>query len=232
MKSPSPTLAKLWPALCSTKLAHHRRLASGACHERGVGTLALRAIGLEADRPPGWPRTQPLHRVLGVVRCATIDDEASIGAISREPRSSARAPVRVRELRQQLDAVHAGQRGNVAHRRRGLCHSGHEHASARTKQLALSFTRGGARREYKARACSPLVGYGEVNQQRLEQPLPKPRTDHSTQTRSLRSRSRVDWAVEAARRVRGELVVTALQVDGLRGGAGAPTDAGGERPTC
>ena len=27
-------------------------------------------------------------------------------------------------------------------------------------------------------------------------PLPKPRTDHSTQTRSVRSRSRVDWAVE------------------------------------
>jgi len=72
----------------------------------------------------------------------------------------------------------------------------------------------------------------KVNQQRLEQPLPKPRTDHSTQTRSLRSRSRIDWAVEAARRVRGELVVAGLQVDGLRGGAGAPTDAGGERPTC
>jgi len=65
-----------------------------------------------------------------------------------------------------------------------------------------------------------------------QQPLPKPRTDHSTQTRSLRSRSRIDWAVEAARRVRGELVVAGLQVDGLRGGAGAPTDAGGERPTC
>ena len=72
----------------------------------------------------------------------------------------------------------------------------------------------------------------EVTEQRLEQPLPKPRTDHSTQTRSLRSRSRIDWAVEAARRVRGELVVAGLQVDGLRGGAGAPTDAGGERPTC
>ena len=57
-----------------------------------------------------------------------------------------------------------------------------------------------------------------------------PRTDHSTQTRSLRSR--VDWAVEAARRVRGGLVVAALKVDGLRGGAGAPTDAGSERPTC
>ena len=31
----------------------------------------------------------------------------------------------------------------------------------------------------------------------------KPRTNHSTQTRSLRSRSRIDWAVEAARRVGG-----------------------------
>eukprot|EP00964_Phaeocystis_antarctica_P161609 scaffold133463_cov78-Phaeocystis_antarctica.AAC.3 len=30
---------------------------------------------------------------------------------------------------------------------------------------------------------------------------PKPRTNHSTQTRSLRSRSRINWAVEAARRV-------------------------------
>ena len=32
------------------------------------------------------------------------------------------------------------------------------------------------------------------------------------QTRSLRSRSRVDWAVEAARRVRGGLVIAALKV--------------------
>ena len=50
--------------------------------------------------------------------------------------------------------------------------------------------------------------------------------NHSTQTRSLRSRSRIDWAVEAARRVRGGLVVAA------HGGAGAPTGAGSERPTC
>ena len=55
-----------------------------------------------------------------------------------------------------------------------------------------------------------------VNQQRLEQLLPKPRTDHSTQTRSLRSRSRIDWAVEAARWVRSGLVA-ALKVDGFRG---------------
>jgi len=85
------------------------------------------------------------------------------------------------------------------------------------------------RRVFTAATATSTI---EVNQQRLEQPLPKPRTDHSTQTRSLRSRSRIDWAVEAARRVRGELVVAGLQVDGLRGGAGAPTDAGGERPTC
>ena len=32
----------------------------------------------------------------------------------------------------------------------------------------------------------------------------------------MRSRSRVDWAVGAARRVRGGLVVAALKVDGLR----------------
>ena len=79
--------------------------------------------------------------------------------------------------------------------------------------------------------CLRLVKFMN-NPQQLELPLPKPRTNHSTQTRSLRSRSRIDWAVEAARRVRGELVVAGLQVDGLRGGAGAPTDAGGERPTC
>jgi len=63
-------------------------------------------------------------------------------------------------------------------------------------------------------------------QRRVEQPLPKPRTDHSTQARSLRSRNRVDWAVEAARRVRDGLVIVALKVGRLRGGAGAPTDAG------
>ena len=31
---------------------------------------------------------------------------------------------------------------------------------------------------------------------------------------------------------RGGLVIAALKVDGLRGGAGAPTDAGSKRPTC
>jgi len=41
-------------------------------------------------------------------------------------------------------------------------------------------------------------------------------------TRSLLSRSRVDWAIEAARRVRAE-PVGALGEAGLRGSAGAPT---------
>ena len=49
-------------------------------------------------------------------------------------------------------------------------------------------------------------GAERINQQQLRGPPPKPRTDQSTQTRSLCSRSRVDWAVEAARRVRGGLV--------------------------
>ena len=51
-----------------------------------------------------------------------------------------------------------------------------------------------------------------------------------TQSRSLLSRSRVNRAVEAARRVGGGLIVAALNVGGLRSGAGAPTDAGGQRP--
>ena len=52
----------------------------------------------------------------------------------------------------------------------------------------------------------------------------------ATRSRSLLSRSRVNRAVEAARRVGGGLVVAALNVGGLRAGAGAPTDAGSERP--
>lgn len=48
--------------------------------------------------------------------------------------------------------------------------------------------------------------------------------------RSLLSRSRVNRAVEAARRIGGGLIVAALNVGGLRSGAGAPTDAGGQRP--
>ena len=48
--------------------------------------------------------------------------------------------------------------------------------------------------------------------------------------RSLLSRSRVHRAIEAARRVGGGLIVAALNVGGLRSGAGAPTDAGGQRP--
>ena len=48
-------------------------------------------------------------------------------------------------------------------------------------------------------------------------------------TRSLLSRSRVDWAIEAARRVRAE-PVGALGEAGLRGSAGAPTDASSKRP--
>ena len=42
--------------------------------------------------------------------------------------------------------------------------------------------------------------------------------------RSLLSRSRVHRAIEAARRVGGGLIVTALNVGGLRSGAGAPMD--------
>ena len=41
-----------------------------------------------------------------------------------------------------------------------------------------------------------------------------------TQSRSLLSRSRVNRAVEAARRVGGGLIVAALNVGGLRSGAG------------
>ena len=48
--------------------------------------------------------------------------------------------------------------------------------------------------------------------------------------RSLLSRSRVHRAIEAARRVGGGLIVAALNVGGLRSGAGAPTDAGRQRP--
>ena len=48
-------------------------------------------------------------------------------------------------------------------------------------------------------------------------------------TRSLLSRSRVDWAIEAARRVGAE-PVGALGEAGLRGSAGAPTDASSKRP--
>jgi len=48
-------------------------------------------------------------------------------------------------------------------------------------------------------------------------------------TRSLLSRSWVDWAIEAARRVRAE-PVGALGEAGLRGSAGAPTDASSKRP--
>jgi hypothetical protein len=44
------------------------------------------------------------------------------------------------------------------------------------------------------------------------------------------SRSRANRAVEAARRVGGGLIVAALNVGGLRAGAGDPTDAGSERP--
>ena len=51
-----------------------------------------------------------------------------------------------------------------------------------------------------------------------------------TRSRSLIGSSRVNRAVEAARRVRGGLIVAALNVGGLRTGAGAPTDAGGKRP--
>ena len=42
--------------------------------------------------------------------------------------------------------------------------------------------------------------------------------DDSTQTRSLRSRSRVDWAVEAARRVRDDIT----SLTGLSPRAGSP----------
>ena len=64
-------------------------------------------------------------------------------------------------------------------------------------------------------------------------PVPKHRptaTQAATRSRSLLSRSRVSRAVEAARRVGGGLIVAALNVGGLRAGAGAPTDAGSERP--
>jgi hypothetical protein len=45
------------------------------------------------------------------------------------------------------------------------------------------------------------------------------------------SRSRVSRAVEAALRVGGGLIVAAaLNVSGLRAGAGTPTDTGSERP--
>ena len=53
-----------------------------------------------------------------------------------------------------------------------------------------------------------------------------PPTIHGTLTRSLLSRSRVDWAIEAARRrVGGAEPAGALGEAGLRGSAGAPTDA-------
>eukprot|EP00964_Phaeocystis_antarctica_P050052 scaffold28993_cov34-Phaeocystis_antarctica.AAC.5 len=52
---------------------------------------------------------------------------------------------------------------------------------------------------------SCMVFHSKNNQQRREHPV-SPRINHTTQTRSLRSRSRIDWAVEAARRVRGGLV--------------------------
>ena len=65
-------------------------------------------------------------------------------------------------------------------------------------------------------------------------PLPKHRptaTQAATRSRSLLSRSRVSRAAEAARRVGGGLIVAAaLNVSGLRAGAGTPTDAGSERP--
>ena len=70
----------------------------------------------------------------------------------------------------------------------------------------------------------------EINQQRQERPRYLSTDQPDTQSRSLLSRSRVNRAVEAARRVGGGLIVAALNVGGLRSGAGAPTDAGGQRP--
>ena len=69
-----------------------------------------------------------------------------------------------------------------------------------------------------------------INQQRQERPRYLSTDQPDTRSRSLLSRSRVNRAVEAARRVGGGLIVTALNVGGLRSGAGAPTDAGGQRP--
>ena len=66
-----------------------------------------------------------------------------------------------------------------------------------------------------------------INQQRLERPRYLSTDQPHTQSRSLLSRSRVNRAVEAARRVGGGLIVAALNVGGLRSGAGAPTDASG-----
>ena len=69
----------------------------------------------------------------------------------------------------------------------------------------------------------------EINQQRQERPRYLSTDQPDTQSRSLLSRSRVNRAVEAARRVGGGLIVAALNVGGLRSGAGAPTDASGMR---
>ena len=69
-----------------------------------------------------------------------------------------------------------------------------------------------------------------INQRRQERPRYLSTDQPDTRSRSLLSRSRVNRAVEAARRVGGGLIVAALNVGGLRAGAGAPTDAGSERP--
>eukprot|EP00964_Phaeocystis_antarctica_P089826 scaffold57378_cov61-Phaeocystis_antarctica.AAC.3 len=49
--------------------------------------------------------------------------------------------------------------------------------------------------------CRPARRSKLANVNNQQRPVAKPGTNQSTQTRSLRSRSRIDWAVEAARRV-------------------------------
>eukprot|EP00964_Phaeocystis_antarctica_P121979 scaffold85669_cov74-Phaeocystis_antarctica.AAC.5 len=64
------------------------------------------------------------------------------------------------------------------------------------------------RRRATRATCSAVVRREITNNK--QGAATKPRTNHSTQTRSLRSRSRIDWAVEAARRVRGGLVAVVM----------------------
>merc|ERR1711938_45249 len=69
-----------------------------------------------------------------------------------------------------------------------------------------------------------------INQQRQERHRYLSTDQPVMRNRSLLSRSRVHRAIEAARRVGGGLIVAALNVGSLRSGAGAPTDAGRQRP--